>query len=68
MYDTGGYHGNYVSDFQCNILQPYPNTISMPHLGASTAEAEENSASMAADEVAPEPSTKRNVLKCYRPA
>lgn len=51
MYDTGGYHGNYVSDFQCSILQPYPNTISMPHLGASTAEAEENSASMAADEI-----------------
>lgn len=51
MYQSGGYHGCYVSDFPEKHLKDNPNYIAMPHLGASTEEAEENSASMAADEV-----------------
>lgn len=37
----------YVSDFPSHILTHHPQVISMPHLGASTEEAEENSAVMA---------------------
>ena len=51
MYETGTYHGKYVSDFPEKSLVDNPNCLFMPHLGASTAEAEEISAAMAADEL-----------------
>ena len=38
--------GRYVSDFPDDVLYAHPNTIILPHLGASTEEAEENSAAM----------------------
>lgn len=41
----------YVSDFPCQILQNLPNVINLPHLGASTREAQENCAVMVADQV-----------------
>jgi D-3-phosphoglycerate dehydrogenase len=43
--------GKYVADFADEALFGHPKVIQIPHLGASTAEAESNSASMAADEV-----------------
>ena len=54
MYDNGSFHGNYVADFPDKKLQGNPRCLLMPHLGASTGEAEEVSAAMAADEVCPE--------------
>ena len=42
----------YVCDFPSNLLRPHPNFVSLPHLGASTEEAEENCAVMVADQVA----------------
>ena len=53
MYDNGSFHGNYVADFPDKKLQGNPRCLLMPHLGASTGEAEEVSAAMAADEVHP---------------
>jgi D-3-phosphoglycerate dehydrogenase len=51
-YEAGG-GGRYVCDFAVGPdLWPRPNVISIPHLGASTEEAEENAAAMAADTVA----------------
>ncbi len=41
----------YVCDFPAPHLNRHPRTIALPHLGASTAEAEENCAVMVADEV-----------------
>lgn len=41
----------YVSDFPCTELKDHPNVISLPHLGASTHEAEENCAIMIAKQV-----------------
>jgi len=41
--------GAYVNDFPSNALKSREDVISLPHLGASTNEAEENSAIMAAD-------------------
>lgn len=41
----------YVCDFPTNLLKQHANVITLPHLGASTAEAEENCAVMVADEV-----------------
>jgi D-3-phosphoglycerate dehydrogenase / 2-oxoglutarate reductase len=49
--DAGIFQGNYVSDFPDKHLLGHQNVISMPHLGASTEEAEENSSSMAADTI-----------------
>uniref|UniRef100_A0A7S3JZP7 phosphoglycerate dehydrogenase n=1 Tax=Aureoumbra lagunensis TaxID=44058 RepID=A0A7S3JZP7_9STRA len=44
--------GKYICDFALpDTLWKRPNVISIPHLGASTAEAEENAASMAADTI-----------------
>lgn len=37
----------YVTDFPASDLLDYPNVITLPHLGASTKEAEENCAQMA---------------------
>lgn len=36
----------YVTDFPNNLLKDHPNVINLPHLGASTLEAEENCAEM----------------------
>ncbi|MBK1731119.1 phosphoglycerate dehydrogenase [Thiococcus pfennigii] len=41
----------YVCDFPSNRLKDHPRVITLPHLGASTAEAEENCAVMVADQV-----------------
>ena len=48
-YESGALTGKYVSDFSDPDLMGHPRHIVLPHLGASTEEAEENSASMAAD-------------------
>ena len=42
---------SYVCDFPSNLLNSHPRVIALPHLGASTAEAEENCAIMVANEV-----------------
>ena len=41
----------YVCDFPSNLLNKHNRVIALPHLGASTAEAEENCAIMVANEV-----------------
>ena len=41
----------YVCDFPSNLLKNHPRVVTLPHLGASTIEAEENCAIMVADEV-----------------
>jgi len=46
--DSGGLHA-YVCDFPSRALIDHPKVISLPHLGASTAEAEENCAVMVAE-------------------
>lgn len=51
IYDSGAHTGKYVSDFADEWLHDCEKVIIMPHLGASTAEAEDNSATMAAQEV-----------------
>jgi len=48
--DAGHLHG-YVCDFPKNGLKDHPRVVTLPHLGASTGEAEENCAVMAADTV-----------------
>lgn len=47
----GGRLGAYVSDFPCNALMGRKGVILLPHLGASTEEAEDNCAIMVADQV-----------------
>jgi D-3-phosphoglycerate dehydrogenase len=46
--DTGHLHA-YICDFPSNALKNHPRAITLPHLGASTGEAEDNCAAMAAD-------------------
>jgi D-3-phosphoglycerate dehydrogenase len=46
--DTGRLHA-YICDFPKNALKDHPRVITLPHLGASTGEAEENCAVMVAD-------------------
>jgi D-3-phosphoglycerate dehydrogenase / 2-oxoglutarate reductase len=46
--DAGRLRG-YVCDFPSNALREHPKVIALPHLGASTGEAEENCAIVAAD-------------------
>ena len=46
--DAGHLHG-YVCDFPKNGLKDHPRVVTLPHLGASTGEAEENCAVMAAE-------------------
>jgi D-3-phosphoglycerate dehydrogenase len=46
--DSGKLHA-YVSDFPTTELIAHPKVIALPHLGASTSEAEENCAIMVAD-------------------
>ncbi len=41
----------YVCDFPSNLLKNHPRVITLPHLGASTKEAEDNCAIMVAEEV-----------------
>lgn len=48
--DSGKIHA-YVSDFPSNQLKGHPQVITLPHLGASTGEAEENCAIMIADQL-----------------
>ncbi|MET0105043.1 MAG: phosphoglycerate dehydrogenase [Sedimenticola sp.] len=48
--DTGHLYA-YVCDFPSNLLKDHPRCITLPHLGASTTEAEENCAIMVADQV-----------------
>ncbi len=45
---TNGQVGKYISDFPNSVSANLPNTIILPHLGASTEEAEDNCAIMAA--------------------
>ena len=48
--DSGKLHA-FVTDFPTSELIVHPNVIALPHLGASTAEAEENCAIMVAENV-----------------
>lgn len=48
--DAGNLY-SYICDFPSNLLKNHPRVISLPHLGASTAEAEENCAIMIADQL-----------------
>ncbi|MEJ2577038.1 MAG: 3-phosphoglycerate dehydrogenase family protein, partial [Gammaproteobacteria bacterium] len=48
--DEGRLHA-YVCDFPSNLLKAHPKVITLPHLGASTSEAEDNCAVMVADQV-----------------
>ena len=48
--DAGKVH-RYVSDFPNTTVAGHPNCITTPHLGASTAESEDNCAKMAVDEL-----------------
>jgi D-3-phosphoglycerate dehydrogenase len=48
--DAGRLHA-YVCDFPRRSLKEHPRVITLPHLGASTAEAEENCAIMVAEQV-----------------
>jgi D-3-phosphoglycerate dehydrogenase len=46
--DSGHLHA-YVCDFPSNALKAHPRAVTLPHLGASTGEAEDNCAAMAAE-------------------
>ena len=48
--DSGHLHGH-VCDFPSNALKDHPRVMTLPHLGASTGEAEENCAVMAAEQL-----------------
>ena len=48
--DAGRLHA-YVCDFPNNALKDHPKVVTLPHLGASTGEAEENCAIMVAEQV-----------------
>jgi D-3-phosphoglycerate dehydrogenase / 2-oxoglutarate reductase len=48
--DAGRLHA-YVCDFPNNALKDHPRVLALPHLGASTSEAEENCAVMVAEQV-----------------
>merc|ERR1719253_1919429 len=50
MHDNG-HKGKYICDFADEFMQNHPSFICIPHLGASTEEAEDNCAAMAADQV-----------------
>jgi len=51
LSESGAWKGKYVSDFADPDMQTHPSFICIPHLGASTEEAEDNCAKMAADQV-----------------
>jgi len=46
-----GYLGQYICDFPSKALMHHPNITTLPHLGASTQEAEDNCAIMVADQI-----------------
>jgi len=48
---TAGRLGRYVCDFPAAAIHAHPKVITLPHLGASTREAEENCAVMVADQL-----------------
>ena len=48
--NSGKVHA-YICDFPSNILKVHPKVIALPHLGASTKEAEENCAIMVAEQI-----------------
>jgi len=48
--DNGKVHA-YICDFPSNLLKQHPKVITLPHLGASTAEAEDNCAVMVAEQI-----------------
>jgi D-3-phosphoglycerate dehydrogenase len=48
--DSGRLHA-YISDFPTNLTKNHRRCVTLPHLGASTAEAEDNCAIMVADQV-----------------
>src|SRR6187399_1826445 len=48
--DSGQLHA-YVCDFPSNALKDHPKVVTLPHLGASTGEAEENCAVMAVEQL-----------------
>jgi D-3-phosphoglycerate dehydrogenase len=48
--DAGQLRG-YVCDFPTNALKDHPQVVTLPHLGASTGEAEENCAIMVAEQL-----------------
>ncbi len=48
--DAGRLHA-YVCDFPSGILKDHPHVVALPHLGASTGEAEDNSASMVVEQI-----------------
>lgn len=43
--------GGYICDFPSNVLKDHPRVVALPHLGASTAESEENCAIMVATQI-----------------
>ena len=49
--DTGKVYA-YVCDFPGNVLKNHPRVVTLPHIGASTQEAEENCAVMVAEQLA----------------
>ena len=48
---NAGHLHSYVCDFPTNALKDHPKVVTLPHLGASTGEAEENCAVMAAEQL-----------------
>ena len=48
--DNGKVHA-YICDFPTNLLKQHPKVVALPHLGASTMEAEDNCAIMVADQL-----------------
>jgi D-3-phosphoglycerate dehydrogenase len=48
--DSGKVHA-YICDFPSNLLKQHQKVITLPHLGASTAEAEDNCAIMVAEQI-----------------
>ena len=48
---ASGKVGAYVTDFPSNLLKGHAQVIALPHLGASTKEAEDNCAIMVADQI-----------------
>jgi D-3-phosphoglycerate dehydrogenase len=46
-----GHKGKYICDFADEFMQEHPNFVCIPHLGASTEEAEDNCAKMAAEQI-----------------
>lgn len=46
-----GHLGTYICDFPSPRINAHPKAIALPHLGASTAEAEDNCARMVADQL-----------------